>query len=181
MAAYIISSNRLYLRQWLPTDIAPFAAMNKDPDVMRYFPNLLTESETAAMVKRIQNHFDDKGFGLFALEKKQTGAFIGFTGFAVPRFESFFTPCVEIGWRLQKKAWGQGFATEAATACLAYGFKELRFEKVVSFTSTLNTTSENVMKKIEMNKVALFDHPLIDIESPLCRHVLYEVKSTVKQ
>lgn len=172
---YIISTPRLGLRRWIDTDIDTFGAMNKDAEVMRYYPRTLAENETLEMVHRINSHFDKHKFGLFAVEDKLTKQFIGYTGFAVPSFESFFTPCIEIGWRFQRAAWGQGFATEAAKACLKYGFRILDFEKVVSFTATINLRSENVMKRIGMIKTGEFDHPNIDSSTILCRHVLYEI------
>jgi len=172
---YIIATPRLGLREWLPTDILPFIAMGKDPEVMRYFPSLLSEEQTLQMIDRIQTGFSKNGYGLYAVEEKSSGTFIGFTGFSIPRFESFFTPCVEIGWRYQKEAWGKGYATEAAKACLQYGFETLGFTEVVSFTSVLNTPSEQVMQRAGMTKKAEFDHPNIPSGHQLCRHVLYHI------
>lgn len=174
--AYVVATERLGMRHWKEADVAPFAAMNKDKDVMRYFPQTLAEEETAAMMKRIEAHFQQHGFGLFALETLATNEFIGYTGFMIPRFESFFTPCVEIGWRLKKEEWNKGYATEAASACLRYGFQTLGFAGVFSFTSALNLPSEKVMRKIGMHKEGEFDHPAIESDSPLCRHVLYKIE-----
>ena len=178
MNSYIISTERLGLRKWIEQDIRPFAEMNNDVDVMKYFPKVLTEQETFEIVQRINLHFDKNNCGLFAVEHKLTKQFIGLTGFAIPSFETFFTPCVEIGWRYKKEAWGQGFATEAAGACLKYGFETLQFDKVFSFTSTINLNSEKVMKKIGMNKVGEFEHPKIEVTNILCKHVLYEIKQS---
>lgn len=150
--------------------------MNSDLQVMKYFPTALTADETLAMINRIQLSFSTKGFGLFAVEQRSDGAFLGLTGFSVPRFESFFTPCVEIGWRYRKESWGKGFASEAAAACIRYGFEQLGFDKIVSFTSILNKPSEKLMQRIGMSRVAEFDHPGIEKTSPLYRHVLYEIK-----
>lgn len=177
MSSYILSTKRLGLRRWNETDIKPFTEMNKDAEVMKYFPNILTDRETIEMMQRINLHFEKNNFGLFAVEDKITNQFIGFTGFNIPAFDMFFTPCVEIGWRYKKEVWGQGFATEAAKACLQYGFQTLGFEKVLSFTSVINTPSEKVMKKIGMRKSREFNHPRIDVTNILCRHVLYEIKN----
>jgi len=177
MSDYIITTERLGLRRWLDSDIQPFAEMNKDVDVMRFFPKSLTDRETLEMVQRIKLHFDENGFGLFAVENKLTKKFIGFTGFAIPTFDAFFTPCVEIGWRYKKEAWGQGFATEAANACLKYGFDILEFDKVVSFTSIINVKSEKVMRRIGMNYVGEFDHPKVEHNSRLRRHILYQINT----
>ena len=148
--------------------------MNSDPDVMKFFPKTLTEEETFEMIQRINRHFEKNNFGLFAVDKLKTGEFIGFCGLYIPRFNEFFTPCVEIGWRFKKTVWGLGFATEAAAACLKYGFEVLKMEKIVSFTSPLNIRSEKLMQRIGMEYVADFDHPLIEKSSHLCRHVLYQ-------
>jgi RimJ/RimL family protein N-acetyltransferase len=150
--------------------------MNKDDEVMQYFPSVLTDEETIAMINRIRAHFEKHGFGLFALEKLSSKEFIGYTGFMIPSFESSFTPCVEIGWRLRKEDWGKGYATEAAKACLHYGFEVLGFEKIYSFTATINSRSEKVMQSIGMVKEGEFDHPKIALDHPLCRHVLYTIE-----
>ena len=175
MNSCIISTERLCLRKWIDSDNEPFIKMNSDPEVMEYFPQSSTRAETLAMINRINLAFDKNDFGLWAVENKITKEFLGFTGFMIPQFESFFTPCVEIGWRFKKESWGQGFATEAAKACLDYGFNKLGFNKIVSFTSSLNLKSEKVMQRIGMRYVADFYHPKIEKENKLCRHVLYEI------
>jgi RimJ/RimL family protein N-acetyltransferase len=174
----ILTTDRLVLRRWTETDIEPFARMNRDVEVMKYFPETLSHEETIQMLDRIRLSFEKNNFGLYAVEDKLAGEFIGFTGFAIPSFESFFTPCVEIGWRLRKESWGQGFATEAAAACLKYGFTTLNFKKVVSFTSALNVNSERVMTRIGMRKVGDFDHPKIPLANILCKHVLYKINNS---
>lgn len=176
MSSYIISTERLGLRRWIESDIKPFAEMNKDAEVTRYLLKTLTDEETLEMVQRINLSFYKNNFGLYAVENRLTGKFIGFTGFTVPTFEAFFTPCIEIGWRYQKEMWGKGFATEAAVACLNYGFETLKFNRVVSFTSVINLNSEKVMKRIGMKKIGEFDHPKVEKSNILCRHVLYEIK-----
>ena len=176
MTSYILSTERLGLRRWIDADIAPFIEMNKDAAVMKFFPKMLTDTETMEMLERINLHFEKNNFGLFAVENKSTKQFIGYTGFSIPQFEDFFTPCVEIGWRYKKETWGQGFATEAANACLEYGFKILAFSKIVSFTAKVNVNSEKVMKRIGMKYVADFEHPKIEKDNVLCRHVLYEIE-----
>jgi len=172
--AYIITTPRMGMRRWTTADLAPFSAMNLDPEVMKYFPATLTIPESKEALHRIMAHFENFDYGLFVVETLADGKFVGFTGFNRPAFTSFFTPCVEIGWRLVRGAWGQGLATEAAKACLEYGFNTFKFEKVYSFTATANFPSERVMQKIGMAKVGEFDHPKIAPDHPLCRHVLYE-------
>ncbi|MBS1608454.1 MAG: GNAT family N-acetyltransferase [Bacteroidetes bacterium] len=174
--SYIISTKRLGLRKWKDEDIQPFTLLNADTEVMQYFPSTLSKDQTLNMIRRIKKDFAKNGFGLYAVEIKESLEFIGFTGFSIPAFEAFFTPCIEIGWRFKKEVWGNGFATEAAIACLQFGFKQLEFDKIVSFTAAVNNKSENVMKRIGMQNTGEFDHPGIDKSSSLCRHVLYEIK-----
>lgn len=172
---YLISTPRLGLRRWIPADLEPFANMNQDPAVMRFFPALSTREESTALVKRIDAFFDEHGYGLYALELKATGGFIGFTGLSQPSFESWFTPCTEIGWRLRQQAWNKGYATEAAKACLDHARNQLRLKEVYSFTAIPNSPSERVMQKIGMTRIGEFDHPKIEAGHPLRRHVLYKI------
>ena len=167
MDDYVITTERLGLRRWKDEDIIPFAAMNEDAEVMRFFPSTITYDETVAMVNRIRSHFDEHGFGLFALEDLSTKQFIGYTGFMRPSFTSYFTPCVEIGWRLQRSSWDKGYAAEAAKACFHYGFEILDLKRIFSFTSVLNTRSEKVMQRIGMIKYGEFDHPNMELSHPL--------------
>jgi len=112
---------------------------------------------------------------LFAMERKDNQQFIGFTGFSHPKFESYFTPCIEIGWRINKPNWNLGFATEAAKSCLTFGFKNAGLTEIYSFTSVLNKPSEKVMQKIGMTKTGIFKHPSIEKNHPLHEHVLYKI------
>jgi RimJ/RimL family protein N-acetyltransferase len=120
-----IQTDRLILRRWTADDLAPFAAMNADPRVMEYFPACLTREESDAMAARIEARFDELGFGLWAVEIPNMVRFAGYVGLTVPRFESHFTPCVEMGWRLAAEHWGHGYATEASRAAVAFGFDQL--------------------------------------------------------
>ena len=170
-------TQRLIFRDWKEQDLKEFRIMNKDLMVMKYFQKILTDQETDLFYRRIQDEFSDLGYGLYAVETKYNDEFIGFIGFHTATFDAKFTPCVEIGWRLKYKAWGNGYATEGAKACLKYGFDTLDFDKVYSFTSKVNIQSQNVMKKIGMKKVMEFKHPNIIENSPLCEHVLYCLNS----
>ncbi|MBT2694067.1 GNAT family N-acetyltransferase [Bacillus sp. ISL-55] len=170
-----LETSRLLLRDWSAADLKPFCLMNADQDVMNYFPDVLTCAETEAFYQAILAEFKEYGFGLYAVEEKRTKEFIGFIGFHRATFEADFTPCIEIGWRLKKDAWGQGYATEGAMACLEYGFNEHGFSEVVSFTAEINKPSVNVMRKIGMTPVKRFHHPRVDQGSPLKKHVLYNI------
>jgi ribosomal-protein-alanine N-acetyltransferase len=169
----VLETPRLILRTWRQEDRLPFARMNADPEVMKYFLKPLDAVESDAFVDRIEKSIRERGYGLWAVEVKESGRFIGFIGFNYTDFPSDFTPCIEIGWRLDRPAWGQGYATEGALGCLDFGFNSLGFSEVYSFTSVLNTRSEKVMKKIGMVKIKDFKHPKIEGSNPLCDHVLY--------
>ena len=174
---YIIETPRLGLRDWKDKDTPLFAEMNMDKNVMGFFPSTLSNDETITMVERIKKFLSENNFGLWATEIKQTKEFIGFVGLSIPRSQSDFTPCVEIGWRLAHKYWGYGYATEAGAACLEYGLNELRLNEIVSFTSVQNLRSINVMEKIGMEYVKNFEHPLIEDGHRLKKHVLYLKKA----
>jgi RimJ/RimL family protein N-acetyltransferase len=168
-------TDRLVLRQWRDEDLEPFARLNADPEVMRYFPAPLGREQSDAMVTRMRERIDEQGWGLWAVERRDTGAFVGFTGLAVPRHPLPFMPCVEVGWRLAGEAWGHGFATEAAREALRVGFDELGLAEVVSFTTVTNTRSRAVMERLGMvrDPAEDFDHPALAEGESLRRHVLY--------
>ncbi len=170
---YLFESQRLGFRKWQESDIIPFAKMNSDLEVMRYFPQVLSKEETENLVKRIHLHFEKRGFGLWAVEEKISESFIGFIGLNYAEFKSSFTPCVEIGWRIDSQFWNRGYAREGAKLCLQKGFEEFDLKKIYSFTSILNSKSERVMIKLGMQKLMEFEHPKLEKNHPLCRHVLY--------
>ncbi|WP_020390076.1 GNAT family N-acetyltransferase [Kribbella catacumbae] len=174
-----LATDRLLLRQWKDSDYEPFAAMNADPAVMEHFPALTTRADSDALIERSKARFAERGFGLWAVEVRETGQFIGFTGLSVPSFEAHFMPAVEIGWRLAKDAWGNGYASEAARASLAYAFGPAGLEELVSFTTTTNKPSQRVMERIGMthDQAGDFDHPRLAAGHPLQRHVLYRIIS----
>ncbi|XKH49899.1 GNAT family N-acetyltransferase [Chryseomicrobium palamuruense] len=174
-----IETPRLKLRDWKDTDLEPFRQLNADEEVMRFFPRTLSKEESDAFCQAIIAEIKECGFGLYAVEVKAKNEFIGFIGFHRATFESDFTPCIEIGWRLKKEAWGKGYATEGAKACLEYGFEELGFDEIYSFTAEINEPSKHVMRKIGLEFVKVFDHPKVDPESMLRKHVLYYVQRNV--
>jgi ribosomal-protein-alanine N-acetyltransferase len=175
-----LSSDRIRLRQWREEDRETFAAMNADARVMEFFRSHLSRAESDAMVDRIHRHFEQRGFGLWAIEVPGVAPFIGFTGLeAVPASRFHFAPCVEIGWRLAPPYWGQGYASEAARLALYHGFATLALREIVSFTSETNRRSRAVMERIGMARDPAddFDHPAIVEGHPLRRHVLYRLSS----
>jgi RimJ/RimL family protein N-acetyltransferase len=156
-----------------------FARLNADQVVMRFFPALLSRAESDALADRIEAHFQEHGFGLWAVEIPGLVAFAGYLGLAVPRFQAHFTPCVEIGWRLDAAFWNRGFATEGARAALEFGFETLHLREIVSFTVPSNIASRRVMEKIGMARSPMddFDHPGLPDGHPLKQHVLYRKSS----
>jgi RimJ/RimL family protein N-acetyltransferase len=173
-----LETQRLLLRRWRGDDRPPFAALNADPEVMRYFPGLLAQTQSDRLVDMIDAHIGHEGWGLWALEERATSRFLGFTGLAHTTFEASFVPAVEIGWRLSRAAWGFGFATEAARAAATFAFEELALEELVSFTVERNARSRAVMRRLGMwhDRAHDFDHPHIH-EGPLRRHVLYRLSA----
>lgn len=163
------SESRLVMRRWYDRDRAPFAAMNADPEVMRHFPAVMTRQGSDALIDRIEAHFVEHGYGLWALEAQ--GQFVGFTGLSWATWEADFTPALEVGWRLARPAWGHGYASEAATAALLRGLEEV--DSIVSFTAVSNERSRRVMERIGLRHEHDFDHPRIPPHHPLARHALY--------
>ena len=174
----MIKSDRLLLRRWQRSDYEPFAALNADPEVMRYFPAMLSRSESDAMVERMESHHKAHGFGLWAVEHRETTQFMGMIGLNIPKFQAHFTPTVEVGWRLAQKFWGHGYATEGARAALGYGFQTLGLSEIVSFTAVVNHRSIAVMKRLGMTTDAAenFDHPNVSSGHVLQPHVLYRIQ-----
>ena len=166
---------RLLLRHWREADVEPFAWMNADPEVMRFFPEPYSREKSNCFSMNILREFSDYGYGLYAVEEKATGLFMGYTGFHRMELELDFCPCTEIGWRLDKDFWDKGYATEGAKACLEHGFSRLGFDTVYSFTSRVNLPSERVMKKIGMRMERHFEHPGVPQNHPLRPHILYMV------
>ncbi len=167
---------RLMLRQWREADLEPFGALNADPEVMRYLPAPLTRQESDGLAERVQARIAQQGWGLWAVEVIEGLPFIGFVGLGEARFEAPFTPAVEVGWRLARGSWGKGYATEAASTAIAFGFDELRLDQIVSFTAAGNERSRRVMQRLGMarDQAGDFDHPLVP-EGPLRAHVLFRL------
>ena len=164
-----LQTSRLILRQWKESDIESFAAMNLDPQVMEFYPRTFTIEQTMEMVKNMETNFKKDKFGLWALEIKATGEFIGYVGLGCPQFKAHFTPCVEIGWRIARKCWGNGLVPEAAKEAIRDGFERLNLPEIVSLTAAINKRSIRVMEKIGMkrNPDDDFLHPLIEDGHPL--------------
>jgi RimJ/RimL family protein N-acetyltransferase len=178
-----LTTERLVLRPWRDSDLAPFAALNADPEVMAHFPATMTPAETAAMAERMAAALAERGFGWWAAEVPGVAPFIGFIGLSVPSFGAHFLPpgqrVVEVGWRLARPYWGKGYATEGAREALRFGFGELGLAEIVSFTTTTNLRSQAVMQRLGMIRDPAddFDHPKLPPGHRLQRHVLYRLRA----
>ena len=171
-----IETARLTLRAWRDSDRAPYAAINADPAVMEFFPALQDRTASDAAIDAWNEQLAARGWSNWAVERRDTGAFIGFIGISVPRRALPFSPCVEIGWRLAREHWGHGFATEGALGVLHRGFECHGLEEIVSFTALLNVRSQAVMQRIGMrNANADFEHPALPEGHRLRPHCLYRI------
>jgi RimJ/RimL family protein N-acetyltransferase len=166
------------LRPWQATDLEPFAAMNADPAVMEFFPQLFTPAQSVVAFERLKQGIEDRGWGLWVVEID--GQFAGFTGLAVPTFEASFMPCVEIGWRFHCRFWGQGYALESARLALRFGFENLKLREVVSFTARINKRSQQLMLRLGMTASPKddFEHPKIQPGHPVRDHVFYRIRNS---
>ena len=179
----LLVTERLLLRSWTPADADALFALSTDPDTMVHFPDLPSREHIDALVFRHAGNLARGRPGLFAVEVRAghplAGEFIGFVGLGEPTWAAPFMPCVEIGWRLRKDAWGHGYATEAARAVLEHAFATLGLDGVVSFTAVPNEPSRAVMRRIGLrhHPDEDFDHPSIVAGHPLRRHVLYRLSA----
>jgi RimJ/RimL family protein N-acetyltransferase len=168
---------RLILRPWRDEDGDAFAAMFADPEVMEFMMPVQDRAAIDAVIARVRGHFDQHGFGWWAAEVPGVAPFIGFIGLWHIPFEAHFTPAVEVGWRLARAHWGQGYATEGARAALEVGFTRLGLDEIVSMTVPANARSRRVMERIGMTRDSAddFDHPRVPAGNPMRRHLLYRL------
>lgn len=179
VACIEFETERLRARRWRDGDREPFAALNADARAMAHFPAPLSRAQSDALVDRIEAGFDERGWGLWAVEERASGAFIGFVGLSIPRPDLPFSPCVEIGWRLARAFWRRGYATEAARGALRVGFERLALPEIVSFTAAPNLPSEAVMMRLGMVADGTFEHPGMAAGHPLRLHTLYRLSREV--
>lgn len=172
-----LKTPRLLLRPWREEDLPAHAAMNADPRVMEHFPFVPTRQESDDRVSRLREHFDRHGFGMWAVEAPGVDEFVGTVGIIEVSFEAHFTPCIEIGWRLARKHWGKGYATEAAESAIEFGFETVGLNEIVAFTVPANVRSRRVMQRLGMTRAPEddFNHPKVPSEHPLSRYVLYRI------
>jgi RimJ/RimL family protein N-acetyltransferase len=172
-----LDTPRLRLRRWRDEDRTPFAALNADPAVMEHFPATLSRAESDAFVDRIEAGLNERGWGLWATEVRESGSLIGFVGLNPATFDAPFTPAVEVGWRLAHEYWGNGYATEGARAALDFGFAELALHEIVSFTTYGNLRSRRVMERLGMHRDPAddFENPNLPAGHAMRPHVLYRL------
>jgi ribosomal-protein-alanine N-acetyltransferase len=172
-----LQTPRLLLRRWRDADRPAFAALNADAAVVEHLPAALSRAESDALVDRIEASFEQRGYGYFAVEVRSSGVLAGFVGLSPATFPAPFTPAVEVGWRLARGCWGNGYATEAGRAAIVDGFERLDLAEVVSFTAEGNERSRRVMQRLGMTRDPAedFDHPALPSGHRLRRHVLYRL------
>jgi RimJ/RimL family protein N-acetyltransferase len=170
---FTLNTQRLVLRGWRESDLEPWSAMNADPEVCEHLGPPLTVERSVASAYSFQDDLDRNGFGFWAVEVRATGEFLGFTGLDPVDDGMPFTG-VEVGWRLARSAWGHGYATEAATVALTYGFGTVGLPEILAVTTSTNVRSRAVMRRIGMtyDPAGDFDEPDVQ-DGPLSRHVLY--------
>jgi RimJ/RimL family protein N-acetyltransferase len=175
-----IRTARLLMRRWRDADRDPYAAMNADPVVMRYFPAVQDRAASDASIDRMEVLFERQGFGLWALELAETGEFLGFTGLNPMPSGVPGAGGMEVGWRLAQHAWHHGYATEAATAAVDVAFNGVGLEEIWSMTAVLNEPSQAVMRRIGMTLYARFEHPRIEPGHPIRPHVAFRIQQPGK-
>lgn len=173
-----LTSERLVLRPWRDDDLDALAQLCADPEVMAHFPATLDRAGSAELLGKLMAHQAEHGFTFWALQRREDGAFVGFTGLARVGFDAPFVPAVEIGWRLARPYWGQGYALEAAWRALQFAFAELQLDEVVAFTVPANQRSWGVMQRLGMRRDAAadFEHPGLPVGHPLRPHLLYRIQ-----
>lgn len=171
----MFQSERLGFRNWLAKDTDLLVALNADPVNMEFFERPKTTEESVKSIGVFQQRIENGELAMYAVDRLDTGAFVGMIGFGRIGFESIISPCIEIGWRLDKAHWGHGFATEGARACLLNFWSKYPEQAVRAITAFPNRRSVRVMEKLGMRAIGFFYHPKVSDGHPLQRHVCYEI------
>ena len=172
---YLFQSDRLGFRNWIDSDTPKMMEISSDPDVMQFFPAIATKIQTVEFIDRMKLMYIEKGYCYFAVDQLKDESFIGFIGLCYQTYKSPVTPNVDIGWRLNKKYWNNGLATEGAKKCLEYGFNVIKLKNIISTTPKVNIKSIRVMEKIGMEELIEFKHPRIKSDNKLSDFVCYEI------
>ena len=172
---YLFTSSRLGFRTWLDDDIQQMTLLNADEEVMEFFPFLPSKEQTIEFIRRMQNQYSESGFCYFPVDDLKSKNFIGFIGLSIQKFDSDFTPCVDIGWRMNKKYWGKGLATEGALECIEFAKNHLQLDRIYSMASKTNSKSIKVMEKIGMTYIKDFEHPKLKKHPTLEKCALFAI------
>ena len=175
MSEYLFKSERLGFRNWKAGDVPRMIQISADPQVMEHFPSIATSTQTIAFVEKLKHEFETKGYSYFAVDELDTTTFIGFIGLLDQSYDAPFTPCTDIGWRISKEYWNQGYASEGAECCLEYAFNTLKIKAIKSTAPKTNTKSIHIMKKLGMLKILEFKHPRLNDYPTLEDCVCYEL------
>jgi RimJ/RimL family protein N-acetyltransferase len=172
---YLFLSERLGFRQWYLSDLEELATLNADPLVMEFFPNLVNKDKSEKFIQKMQTQYSEKGYCYFAVDRLDNQKLVGFIGLSDQFFESTFTPCTDIGWRIKSSEWNKGYATEGAQRCLKFAKHELKLDTIYSITPVINIKSQHVMIKLGMHKILEFQHPSLHDYESLKTCVLYKI------
>lgn len=177
---FMYSTNRLILRPLDLSDIDNFYILNSNKNTMRFFPKCLNYEGSLQLLNKLIEKYQKYKYGIYACLLKNNNEFIGTVGLNNPDFEAHFTPCVEIGWKLNSKYWGFGYALEASLKCLEIGFKEFHLNEILAFAPIINKPSINIMIKLNMHtkKEENFFHPLLKNYPLLAECVLYRISKS---
>ena len=172
---YHFTSARLGFRSWQEYDLPALHSINADPQVMKYFPKTLSETESKEFMERMNQQYIQRNYCYFAVDLLESFELIGFIGLSYQDFKSPYTPCVDIGWRIKPKFWGQGLATEGAIRCLDYGFNTIGLETIRAIAPANNKASVSVMQRSGMQLKGTFSHPALQEYTDLAHCVCYEI------
>ena len=173
-----LETEQFYLRQWREEDFIPYESLTSNPEVMKFFPKILTVEESNNAALKFQKLLATRGWGFWAIEEKVSGKFIGYAGLHSPSTIFPFSPCVEIAWRMEEKYWDNGTVLELGKTILSYALEELKLEKIVYFSSSHNKKAKIVMEALGMvNQHKNFNHPFVSTEHHLSEHYLFQIKN----
>lgn len=173
-----LETARVILRDWQDSDLENFARINGDPVVMEHYPTYLDEAATKRLIKHFQNHIDKKGYGFFALEHKETGDFMGFSGFAAVPSSMPFAPATELAWRIDYDYWGAKYASEIADVLIHHAFQVVKLKELVAYCVQENERAGYVLQKIgfSQDKKASFTYAPSRNKKAVQTYDLYRLK-----
>ncbi len=178
-SSYLFQSDRLGFRNWTSDDVDVLSKINADARVMEFFPSTQSRQITRQFVERMQRQFNERGHCYFAVDLLSVERCIGFIGLSYQNYTAYFTPAVDIGWRLHHAYWNQGLATEGARRCLSYGFNVLHLDEIYSVASEQNGKSIRVMEKIGMTRDGHIHHPALKNYAHLSACHVYKITKPV--